>query len=257
MMMQRSARLGQGIRAGDGPGDGPGDETRDGIRASAKASLAVIGLAMSLVLGGTAVAQAPDALLTLQQENALLREELAAARAELETLRARASEPVPAPAESAVPDWVAQMETAFQQREQAIAERHAAQQAELDARLAALRARLPAPEGGTLTATAARTQAQRDAADLSRLLEQARGVNNPDLWRQVREAENALHHSQFLLARADNARTVYRLRPGETLATVSALFYGDPKEWERVFDANRHVLDDPARALPGMTLVVP
>lgn len=249
MIMQRLARLGQGACSGDGLGDG----TPAGIRLGATTGLAVVGLAMVLV--GTALAQAPDALLTLQQENALLREQLAAANAELQTLRATA--PEPARTDVATPDWVTQMETAFQQREQELAARHAAQQAELDARLATLRARLPAPEGRTLTAIEARSQAQRDADDLSRLLEQARGVNNPDLWRQVREAENALHHSQFLLARADNARTVYRLRPGETLAVVGALFYGDPKEWERVFNANRHVLDDPAQALPGITLVVP
>jgi len=251
MMMQRSARLGQGASPGDGASDRPGNRTKRG----AQRWLVHISLAIVLVPGGTALAQAPDALMTLQQENALLRERLATANAELEALRARA--PEPAPIDLVTPDWVTQMETAFQQRERALAARHAAQQAELDARLAALRARLPAPEGGTLTTTEARGQAQRDAVELSRLLEQARGVNNPDLWRQVREAENALHHSQFLLARADNARTVYRLRPGETLAAVSALFYGDPKEWERVFEANRHVLDDPAQALPGITLVVP
>jgi nucleoid-associated protein YgaU len=130
-------------------------------------------------------------------------------------------------------------------------------EARLNERLEALRARLPAPEGGSLTAAEARKQAQTDAERLAELIRQGRGLNNPQLWRQVREAENALHHSQFLLARSDNARTVYRVRPGDTLPQVSLMFYGDEDHWARLFDANRHLVDDPNRLLPGLTLVVP
>lgn len=169
----------------------------------------------------------------LQQENATLRAELAAARAELAGLRealeaARAGAAGPA------------------ERER-----------QLTARLEALRANLPAAEGGSLTPAAARARAGEDARQLERLRESARGIDNPALWRDLRAAENALHHSQFLLARADNARTVYRTRPGDSLAAVSGLFYGDPGQWPRLFDANRHVLLDPQQVPPGVTLVVP
>jgi nucleoid-associated protein YgaU len=162
------------------------------------------------------------------------------------------------------------LETRIQDLETTVAERDAkidALQARLDARgsaearlnerLEALRSRLPAPEGGSLTAAEARKQAQTDAERLAALIRQGRGLNNPQLWRQVREAENALHHSQFLLARSDNARTVYRVRPGDTLPQVSLMFYGDEDHWARLFDANRHLVDDPNRLLPGLTLVVP
>ncbi len=74
----------------------------------------------------------------------------------------------------------------------------------LNAHLATLRARLTAPEGGTVTTTDARRQADTDAKRLDNLLRQGKGINNPQLWQQVREAENTLHHSQFVLAQADS-----------------------------------------------------
>jgi nucleoid-associated protein YgaU len=120
-----------------------------------------------------------------------------------------------------------------------------------------LRARLPGPEGGTITANQARARAERDAAALSKLATEARGVDNPSLWLQLRDAENALHRSQFLLARADNARTVYRVRPGDTLDLVSLLFYHDRENRDRIYDSNRHVLQQPDPLLPGLTLVIP
>jgi nucleoid-associated protein YgaU len=133
----------------------------------------------------------------------------------------------------------------------------AERQAELRERVDALRARLPATEGGSLTPEAARRRAEQDAAALAERVEHARGLDNPHLWREVRDAENALHHSQFVLARADNARTVYRVRPGDSLAAVSRMFYGTAERWTELYDANRHVIADPQALLPGITLVVP
>jgi nucleoid-associated protein YgaU len=131
------------------------------------------------------------------------------------------------------------------------------EQAALNRRLEALRARLPTPEGGSITVEAARAQAAADAAALAEWVEKARGIDNPTLWREVRRAENALHHSQYLLARADGARTVYRTRPGDSLAQISLMFHGSAEHWTELFDANRHVLPDPNRLPPGITLVVP
>lgn len=127
----------------------------------------------------------------------------------------------------------------------------------LNARLLALRARLTAPEGGTVTAADARKQAATDAEMLAPLIHQGQGINNPRLWQQIREAENNLHRSQSILARADSARTIYRARPGDTLPQVALMFYGDTEQWSRVYDANRHVINDPNSLLPGLTLVIP
>jgi nucleoid-associated protein YgaU len=130
-----------------------------------------------------------------------------------------------------------------------------------EARLArhidSLRARLPAPEGGSITAEEARASAEASAAELGELLGAGRGINNPQLWRRIREAENALHRTQFLVARAESARTVYRVRPGDTLELIGRMFYGEEDRWSEIYDTNRHVVEDPAALLPGITLVIP
>lgn len=143
------------------------------------------------------------------------------------------------------------------ERLQAAEARRAEAKHQLEQRLEALRARLPAPEGGTLTAAEARARARADAQTLERLLREGQGVNNPQLWQQIRETEHALHRSQYLLARAEGDRTVYRMRPGDSLAHISAMVYGTDQAWQRIFEANRHLLDDPDRVLPGLTLVIP
>ncbi|MCF8016295.1 MAG: LysM peptidoglycan-binding domain-containing protein [Chromatiaceae bacterium] len=151
---------------------------------------------------------------------------------------------------------LAQREAQIARLEAADTRRAEAKQ-QLEDRIAELRARLPAPEGGTLAAAQAQTQARRDAEVLARLIREGQGVQNPQLWQQIQETENALHRSQYLLARAQGDRTVYRVRPGDSLARISAMFYGDEETWTRLFEANRHLLDDPAPIPLGLTLVIP
>jgi nucleoid-associated protein YgaU len=151
------------------------------------------------------------------------------------------------------------LEAALAERETRMAEleRQVGEMDPLRQRLDSLRARLPAREGGSVTADEAKGQAEADAENLRELLQKARGIDNPRLWGELRAAENALHRSQFLLARAEGARTVYRVRPGDDLQRIGLMFYGDPERWTQLYDANRHVIDDPNAALPGITLVVP
>lgn len=139
----------------------------------------------------------------------------------------------------------------------ALDERRASAQARIDERIQRLREQIPVTEGGNLTPETARANAVADMRAFEGLLARARGIDNPELWRQIRDAENKLHHSQFLLARAEQARTVYRLRPADSLPGVSMLFYGDPERWPQVLDANRHILADPQQLPPGVTLVIP
>lgn len=135
--------------------------------------------------------------------------------------------------------------------------RRAHTQARIDARLSQLRPEPPTRPAGTSSAAEARAQAQQDAELLTRLVSEGQGIQNPQLWQRVREAENALHRHQFELAQAEGARTVYRVRPGDSLDRVSMMVYGNDTEWSRIFEANRHLLEDPQRVLPGLTLVIP
>jgi nucleoid-associated protein YgaU len=150
---------------------------------------------------------------------------------------------------------LAQREAQIERLKQAEA-RQSETRARSEAHLAERRANPPQP-GSEPSAAEARAQAQGDAELLARLVGEGQGINNPRLWQQVREAENALHRHQFQLAQAEGARTVYRVRPGESLGRVSLFVYGNEQDWTRIFDANRHLLDDPERVLPGLTLVIP
>jgi nucleoid-associated protein YgaU len=190
-------------------------------------------VALALLLPGSAVAQQAGAPAAADDADMV-------PRAELDALQARLD----------------QAEAELNRLRAALANRDTLEQ-QLSQRLESLRARLPAPEGGSLTAAEARHRAEADAAALKALIADARGIDNPQLGLRLRETENALHRSQYLVARTDNARTVYRLRPGDTLPQVAWLFYGDSEQWARIFDANRHVLDDPAQVQPGLTLVIP
>lgn len=136
-------------------------------------------------------------------------------------------------------------------------ERHTEAKQRLETRLDELRARLPVPEGGTVTAEQVRDQAQQQAETLERLIRGGQGINNPQLRARIRAAEHELHDSQSLLARTQGSRTVYRVRPGDTIGRISAIVYGEAQGWQRIFEANRHLLDDPDQVLPGFTLVIP
>lgn len=49
----------------------------------------------------------------------------------------------------------------------------------------------------------------------------------------------------------------YVVRKGDTLSAVSQKYYGTPNRWSKIFSANRNVLDNPDRLIPGTRLVIP
>jgi len=49
----------------------------------------------------------------------------------------------------------------------------------------------------------------------------------------------------------------YRVKPGDTLSKISREFYGDPNEYQKIFNANRTVLKDPDTIRAGQELVIP
>ncbi|HKP93288.1 MAG TPA: LysM peptidoglycan-binding domain-containing protein [Chthoniobacterales bacterium] len=49
----------------------------------------------------------------------------------------------------------------------------------------------------------------------------------------------------------------YVVREGDTLASISRKFYKSTGRWKKIRDANRSVIDDPAKLKPGMTLTIP
>jgi len=44
---------------------------------------------------------------------------------------------------------------------------------------------------------------------------------------------------------------------GETLSSISVMYYGSGSQWRRIVDANPKVITDENRLQPGMRLVIP
>jgi nucleoid-associated protein YgaU len=49
----------------------------------------------------------------------------------------------------------------------------------------------------------------------------------------------------------------YMVAPGDTLSSIAARFYGDSSQYMRIWEANRHQLDNPDVIYPGQTLSIP
>jgi LysM repeat protein len=49
----------------------------------------------------------------------------------------------------------------------------------------------------------------------------------------------------------------YVVREGDTLASISRKFYKSSGRWKKIRDANRNLIDNPAKLKPGLTLTIP
>ena len=49
----------------------------------------------------------------------------------------------------------------------------------------------------------------------------------------------------------------YVVRDGDTLASISRKFYKSSGHWKKIRDANRSIVDNPAKLQPGQTLTIP
>jgi tetratricopeptide (TPR) repeat protein len=49
----------------------------------------------------------------------------------------------------------------------------------------------------------------------------------------------------------------YVVREGDTLASISRRFYKSSGRWKKIRDANKSVIDEPAKLKPGTTLTIP
>ena len=49
----------------------------------------------------------------------------------------------------------------------------------------------------------------------------------------------------------------YEVKSGDNLSKISKQFYGDANAYNKIFEANRNILNDPNKIQPGQTLVIP
>ncbi len=59
------------------------------------------------------------------------------------------------------------------------------------------------------------------------------------------------------MASATASVRTYTVASGDTLSKIAKHFYNDGNQWPRIFDANRDILSNPDRILPGQHLRIP
>jgi LysM repeat protein len=96
--------------------------------------------------------------------------------------------------------------------------------------------------------------------------EAARLKNENLALRKELEDQRARHSNEKPSADTKTAGTdkksgstprTYVVREGDTLASISRKFYKSSGRWKKIRDANKNVIDDPAKLKPGMTLTIP
>lgn len=49
----------------------------------------------------------------------------------------------------------------------------------------------------------------------------------------------------------------YTVQAGDTLSAISKEYYGDPNQYNKIFEANKDILSDPDKIQPGQDLIIP
>lgn len=106
--------------------------------------------------------------------------------------------------------------------------------------------------GGTANLDSARANATSAQQAVSQLM--ADPSADPLM---LADAQRQLFAAQSLVAQLSSAQGTVTVKPGETLSTIAAQYYGSGSKWSRIHQANTHVLPNPNRLEPGMVLVLP
>ena len=53
------------------------------------------------------------------------------------------------------------------------------------------------------------------------------------------------------------AEHLHQVQPGETLFELARRFYGDQRQWRRIYQANQNRIKDPQHIRVGMKLIIP
>ncbi len=58
-------------------------------------------------------------------------------------------------------------------------------------------------------------------------------------------------------ARAEIKTEYYVIEPGDSLSKIAKKYYGNAKDYPRIFEANREVIQDPDKIFPGQKIRIP
>ncbi|PYI91564.1 MAG: hypothetical protein DME97_13110 [Verrucomicrobia bacterium] len=75
--------------------------------------------------------------------------------------------------------------------------------------------------------------------------------------RAHRSSDKAITETKTTDKKSGATPRTYVVRESDTLASISRKFYKSSGRWKKIRDANKSVIDDPAKLKPGMTLTIP
>ena len=76
----------------------------------------------------------------------------------------------------------------------------------------------------------------------------ASAITRADEGKTLRLPDNAFHVPEAFL---------YEVKPDDNLHWLAAKFYGDPREWVRIYDSNREKVLNPSILRIGQQLLIP
>ncbi|XKH58872.1 LysM peptidoglycan-binding domain-containing protein [Halomonas sediminis] len=96
--------------------------------------------------------------------------------------------------------------------------------------------------------------AKDTAGETAQALADAYRRDNPE---EIEQYSEQLYHDQRLVSLMQDDTTLYRVKQGESLANIAMRYYGDANRWPEIHEANSHVIENPDRLWPRMTLLLP
>jgi nucleoid-associated protein YgaU len=94
-------------------------------------------------------------------------------------------------------------------------------------------------------------------ADSNKVWDQIKLVDKGYQQDLMAEIGYAAEASAAAAAAAQSAPRTYMIKAGDTLSRIAKEHYGDPKQYIKIFEANRDKLSDPDKIQPGQTLIIP
>jgi nucleoid-associated protein YgaU len=63
--------------------------------------------------------------------------------------------------------------------------------------------------------------------------------------------------AQYEQAEKIKTQKFHIVRKNETLSVISSKYYGSAGKWQKIFESNKKIINDPNKLIPGTKLIVP
>src|SRR5262249_44348538 len=81
--------------------------------------------------------------------------------------------------------------------------------------------------------------------------------SNSDLICDITVTQQAPTMTAGAATTGGQGQRTYTVKSGDTLSKISQQFYGDANQYNKIFNANRGIIQDPNKISPGQQLVIP